>query len=97
MAPVLGKRKARTSADDSASAEEIFRRHFEAQFKPLEALPPSRDIRVEEYDERSDSESSEESEWGGITDEEDGIKTLCLIISEVGAYALQTMFIKLRR
>lgn len=37
---VLGKRKAREPTVSQESAEEIFRRHFEAQFAPIDDAPP---------------------------------------------------------
>ncbi|KAI1504169.1 hypothetical protein F5X99DRAFT_424194 [Biscogniauxia marginata] len=76
MATVLGKRKSRTQkADPSVSQEDamaVFRRHFEAQFKPLEPTTESTKLAPESQleDMRSDSESSDGS-WGGVSDEEE--------------------------
>lgn len=77
MATALGKRKrkpietTRNGPDDSSEsfnhdAQEIFRKHFEAQFKPLPAV--KRPVKVVE--EASEEDSEEESEWGGISDED---------------------------
>jgi len=80
MATTLGKRKRRgaeitkddrsENGEDSGSldldAQEIFRRHFEAQFKPLAVVKKP----VKVVDELSDNESDEESEWDGISDSE---------------------------
>ncbi|KFA68846.1 hypothetical protein S40285_01145 [Stachybotrys chlorohalonatus IBT 40285] len=65
---VLGKRKASEQAISDEEAQEIFRRHFEAQFQPLpdvepEAVPPS----TAHADDTEDEE--EESEWGGLSDD----------------------------
>lgn len=72
------------SADDKepsptttdASTHDVFRRYFEAQFQPLELPggPVSRDTEnVEEDDDEVESEESDSgSEWGGISEPEDG-------------------------
>ncbi|KAK3357395.1 hypothetical protein B0T25DRAFT_156988 [Lasiosphaeria hispida] len=76
MPSTLGKRKSRpaeeeTSADDQAAAYEALRRNFEARFKPLEVDGPARfEEDDEEYDGSTISEPSE-SEWGGLSGEED--------------------------
>ena len=78
MATTLGKRKRvaaetqarvrRSEREESESpeldAQEIFRRHFEAQFKPLPVVQ-STATQVENV---SEDESSEESEWDGISE-----------------------------
>lgn len=80
MAPTLGKRKRKTeertkvnreSSSESSIIEEedaqaIFRRHFEAQFKPLPivAKPAVEQIK------NDDEDDNEESDWDGISDEE---------------------------
>ncbi|CAN8096640.1 unnamed protein product [Discula destructiva] len=94
--PVLGKRKRKPAQkvdddDKSAPAPEdaqaIFRRHFEAQFAPLEDKPragASGNKRArggaESSDEedgdgvedmRSDSEGDDSDEWGGLSGEDD--------------------------
>ena len=80
MATTLGKRKRKTvtkqkNIDDEPTfdqdAQEIFRRHFEAQFKPL---PEVRKPAVVEEVEENDSE--ENLEWNGISDDEDGIQVV---------------------
>lgn len=78
MATTLGKRKRRTaestkedrrdSSEDSGSAEvdaqELFRRHFEAKFKPLPVVK-----KVEKAaEEDSEDDSEEESNWDGISE-----------------------------
>ena len=76
MSKVLGKRKTRDTEERSAAdlldAQEIFRRHFEAQFKPLAVAPirPPPTVEVED-DEDPDSEA-EDSEWEGISEDEEG-------------------------
>lgn len=82
MSTMLGKRKRRTagpienkrkeSSEGSESSEldaqEIFRRHFEAQFEPLpEVAKPT--ISREESDDGN--EDKEEGEWDGISEEEE--------------------------
>jgi hypothetical protein len=80
MASMLGKRKRRTieiskgdrdeSGESDASGldvQEIFRRHFEAQFKPLPAAQKS----LKPVAEESADESEEDSDWEGISDDEE--------------------------
>lgn len=81
MTKVLGKRKARSAEDKTAldpeNAQEIFRRHFETQFKPL-AVEPIRPLppTVEAEDDEDPGSEAEDSEWGGISeDEDDGTAT----------------------
>ncbi|KAI1637220.1 hypothetical protein F4809DRAFT_661485 [Biscogniauxia mediterranea] len=74
----LGKRKSRTQkADPSVSQEDamaIFRRHFEAQFKPLAPSDQSTKTAAsapEAEDMRSDSEDDTSNEsWDGVSDED---------------------------
>ncbi|KAI1404007.1 hypothetical protein F4819DRAFT_173480 [Hypoxylon fuscum] len=80
MATVLGKRKARTQkAEPPVSQEDaqaIFRRHFEAQFAPLEpsdavakaalAVEGPEDLRSDD----SDDNDGSEDEWDGISGSE---------------------------
>lgn len=89
MGTTLGKRKSRppekkTSEAEIEDAEAIFRRHFEAQFKPLQVAPSRQAAKkvpqekeVEEDEDVSSSESGD-SGWGGISEneEEDGTGTL---------------------
>jgi hypothetical protein len=74
MSKVLGKRKARETEQRSPAeleaAQEIFRRHFEAQFKPL-AIDPIRPLRQTEDNEDDTESESGESEWEGIAEDED--------------------------
>lgn len=81
MSKVLGKRKTREvveSAEEVLDAQEIFRRHFEAQFKPLPVVAPVRAApAAEEEDEVDVSEEEEGSEWDGLS-EEDGMDALTL-------------------
>ncbi|PMD24348.1 hypothetical protein NA56DRAFT_34635 [Hyaloscypha hepaticicola] len=87
MASMLGKRKRRApeattierreeSEESDASeldAQEIFRRHFEAQFKPLPAAQiSSKPVAKEALD-----ELEEDSDWDGISDdEENGVQVV---------------------
>ena len=53
-------------------AQEIFRRHFEAQFAPLPEVPKPTVL-----EEESEAESEEEDEWGGLSEEEmDGVQVV---------------------
>lgn len=74
MSAVLGKRKAREAASEptegTEDANEIFRRHFEAQFKPLQVAPVQQHSAAE-LDEDEETDSEDDSEWGGISDEEE--------------------------
>jgi hypothetical protein len=82
MAPTLGKRKRaipektekkkrNTEADSGDSfdldAQEIFRRHFEAQFKPLQVVKKT----PKPVEAEPENDSDEDSEWYGISDEEE--------------------------
>lgn len=73
---VLGKRKASKPSISEEEANEIFRRHFEAQFLPLEesaTKPPAAPASRSEDEEGSadeDEDESEESEWGGLSDDD---------------------------
>ena len=82
MATTLGKRKRRAAKDsgDTGSsrqddafpksleldAQEIFRRHFEAQFKPL----PPVEKKVKVVEDKPEDDSEDDSEWDGISDGE---------------------------
>lgn len=79
MATILGKRKRRAALDakdnrqdgeDSETlelnAQEVFRRHFEAHFKPL----PQVERPVKVLEEQAVGESEDDSEWDGISDGE---------------------------
>lgn len=79
MASTLGKRKRKNAesfpADRAASndsdmtldedVQAVFRRHFEAQFKPLPA-PTKKTLDVVE--DTHNLEDSDESEWNGISE-----------------------------
>ncbi|KAI9166779.1 Protein FAF1 [Paramyrothecium foliicola] len=65
---VLGKRKASEQTTSAEEAEEIFRRHFEARFKPLDDEPKAASTRDDQDAPDSDEE---DSEWGGLSGEED--------------------------
>ncbi|KAI0386174.1 hypothetical protein F5Y04DRAFT_116804 [Hypomontagnella monticulosa] len=74
MATVLGKRKARSQkAEPSISQEEaqaIFRRHFEAQFAPLEPSDPvSKTAPASELEDlrSDDDDDNSEGSWDGIS------------------------------
>lgn|SRR5687768_4466734 len=73
---VLGKRKSRASEPeasaskaDSESVQDIFRRHFEAQFAPLPDGPAGG--KDDDGESGSDgSEGEEDDEWGGLSGDE---------------------------
>ncbi|KAL7927940.1 hypothetical protein ACQKWADRAFT_278293 [Trichoderma austrokoningii] len=71
---VLGKRKAPEPTISSEDAQEIFRRHFEAQFLPLEEQEKRKAQRVrrneDEEDDEDDSDGSEDDEWDGVSGDE---------------------------
>ena len=88
MSSNLGKRKRRavapntTEAEDKAAAEfaqEVFRRHFEAQFQPL---PETKKPKVVE-EEIEEEEEEEEEEWDGISEDENDVR----IVEHTDAYA----------
>ncbi|EHK41142.1 hypothetical protein TRIATDRAFT_168625, partial [Trichoderma atroviride IMI 206040] len=70
---VLGKRKAPEPTVSSEDAQEIFRRHFEAQFLPIEEQEKrnSQKVRrIEDEDGSDDSDGSEDNEWDGVSGDE---------------------------
>ena len=84
---VLGKRKARATkpepshssstatGDDAQSVQDIFRRHFEAQFAPLpdssaSSTPAQKHGDVAEEQSGSDSDEGAEG-WGGLSANEE--------------------------
>ncbi|KAB5570449.1 hypothetical protein GE09DRAFT_1283559 [Coniochaeta sp. 2T2.1] len=81
MSKILGKRKAREEnyEADLLDAQEIFRRHFEAQFKPLAVAPLRRPPpTVEAEDDEDPGSEAEDSEWEGISgdEEDDGVEVV---------------------
>ncbi|KZM23689.1 pre-rRNA processing and 40S ribosomal subunit assembly [Ascochyta rabiei] len=83
MAPQLGKRKRVTreelerpsrspspaSGSDNEDLQELFRRAFEAKFKPLDVAPKK--PRIEETPTVDEAEEDEEeSDWSGLSDDE---------------------------
>jgi hypothetical protein len=75
---VLGKRKAPEPTISTEDAQEIFRRHFEAQFLPLqEEEHKARKVRRTDDDEDDEDDSdgsgsgSGEGEWGGLSGDEE--------------------------
>ena len=90
MSSTLGKRKRRavasstTEAEDIAAAkyaQEVFRRHFEAQFQPLPVVKKPEVL--EQEDELDGEEEEEESEWDGISEDENDVR----IVEHTDAYA----------
>ncbi|KAI0881889.1 uncharacterized protein GGS22DRAFT_196075 [Annulohypoxylon maeteangense] len=75
MATVLGKRKVRPRKEESSinqeDAQAIFRRHFEAQFAPLEQTQPiPRTVQASELEDlRSDSDDASDGSWDGLSGE----------------------------
>lgn len=70
---ILGKRKASEPSVEGEDASEIFRRHFEAQFAPIETPQKKRALTGtnDSAEEGSGEEDgSEESEWGGLSNDE---------------------------
>lgn len=64
-----------SSASDGSEGEDlqaIFRRAFEAKFKPL-AVEPIKP-KIEEVEVMEEDEEDEESDWSGISDGEDGVE-----------------------
>ncbi|KAI1212256.1 uncharacterized protein F4807DRAFT_364665 [Annulohypoxylon truncatum] len=76
MATVLGKRKAPSQKEESSinqeDAQAIFKRHFEAQFAPLELTQPilKTTQTSEPEDLRSDSDDASDDSWDGISGSE---------------------------
>lgn len=57
-------------------AQDVFKRHFEAQFEPLPGLPPPSQDQEEEH---LSDEDSEDSEWDGISDAATALKNVEII------------------
>ncbi|KAE8446699.1 hypothetical protein EG329_011743 [Mollisiaceae sp. DMI_Dod_QoI] len=88
MAPTLGKRKRENETEilkrarkvsseglDSTelNAQEIFRRHFEAQFKPLPTVRKP----TKATEQLPEDQSEDESDWDGISDgDEEGVQVV---------------------
>ncbi|KAI1457112.1 hypothetical protein F4805DRAFT_201287 [Annulohypoxylon moriforme] len=76
MATVLGKRKTRPQKEEppitQEDAQAIFRRHFEAQFAPLEQTRPiPNTAKVSKFEDlRSDSEDASDDSWDGLSGSE---------------------------
>lgn len=71
---VLGKRKAPEPSISTEDAQEIFRRHFEAQFLPLPEAERKARAKEEDDDEsadESDGSEGEAGEWGGLSNDDD--------------------------
>ncbi|KAL6791894.1 hypothetical protein J3E68DRAFT_409620 [Trichoderma sp. SZMC 28012] len=69
---VLGKRKAPEPTVSTEDAQEIFRRHFEAQFLPLpEAKRKAKAMEEEDGSEDDSDSGSEGGEWDGLSNEDD--------------------------
>ncbi|KAL5092590.1 hypothetical protein Trisim1_001142 [Trichoderma cf. simile WF8] len=69
---VLGKRKAPEPTVSTEDAQEIFRRHFEAQFLPLpEAKRKAKAVEEEDGSEDDSDSGSEGGEWDGLSNEDD--------------------------
>jgi len=72
VAPVADKRQHSEDSEALEDAQEIFRRHFEAQFKPLPVAKKPIQVIEEPKD-----DSEEESDWDGISEtEEDGVQVV---------------------
>ncbi|KAK2591842.1 pre-rRNA processing and 40S ribosomal subunit assembly [Conoideocrella luteorostrata] len=82
-AAVLGKRKARdASSNAQVDASELLRRHFEAQFLPLEqtGCTKPRDggedmVGHDGGEEKGEEEKDEEEEWNGLSEDNGGDDT----------------------
>lgn len=73
---ILGKRKASEPKISPEEAEEIFRRHFEAQFAPIDIPEKKKDAPVgleddDEDDERVGEQDSDDEEWGGVSGDDE--------------------------
>jgi hypothetical protein len=55
--------------DDDAAMQDIFRKHFEAKFKPLPAIQKPKEPEVPSKDNLSESEE----DWSGFSEEEDEV------------------------
>ncbi|KAG9196176.1 hypothetical protein G6011_01297 [Alternaria panax] len=64
---------------DDAGAEHlqaIFRRAFEAKFKPLPAEPKKPRVQETPVEEEAEEAEAEESDWSGISDDENGVEVI---------------------
>ncbi|KAI6822384.1 hypothetical protein KC367_g4923 [Hortaea werneckii] len=88
MATSIGKRKRRDDVEDSKHSssddDDIrarFQKAFEAKFKPLEVNEkPQKDAALEQQvaqeDEQDDSDDLEDSDWSGLSEEENGVEVV---------------------
>ncbi|KAI6793091.1 hypothetical protein KC361_g6375 [Hortaea werneckii] len=88
MAISIGKRKRRDDIEDSKHSssddDDIrarFQKAFEAKFKPLEVNEkPQKDAAPEQHvaqeDNQDDTDDLEDSDWSGLSEEEDGVEVV---------------------
>ncbi|KAI7085867.1 hypothetical protein KC356_g5518 [Hortaea werneckii] len=88
MAVSIGKRKRRdkvedsnTSSSDDDDIRARFQKAFEAKFKPLEVNEkPQKDAAPEQHvaqeDNQDDTDDMEDSDWSGLSEEEDGVEVV---------------------
>ncbi|RMY65288.1 hypothetical protein D0863_09229 [Hortaea werneckii] len=88
MAISTGKRKRRDDVEDANNSnsddDDIrarFQKAFEAKFKPLEVnQKPQKDAALKQdvvqEDDQDDSDDLEDSDWSGISEEEDGVEVI---------------------
>lgn len=69
---VLGKRKASVNDADDSRINDIFRRHFEAQFQPLPADTALDKAQRDSADEEDTVADEDAEEWGGLSDDSEG-------------------------
>ena len=88
MAISTGKRKRRDDVEDANNSnsddDDIrarFQKAFEAKFKPLEVnQKPQKDAAMEQNvvqeDDQDDSDDLEDSDWSGLSEEENGVEVV---------------------
>ena len=65
---------AEEEGDDGVRVEDVFRRHFEARFRPLKRAATAGSSEAEEGE--GDAGDEEASEWSGFSEDEGGVEVV---------------------
>ncbi|KAF2004394.1 hypothetical protein P154DRAFT_616944 [Amniculicola lignicola CBS 123094] len=65
-----------SESDEGEDLQAIFRRAFEAKFRPLEVAPKKPKMEEEEMPKPEEPEEDEETDWSGISSDEDGVEII---------------------
>lgn len=76
---VTPARRESSDSSDGETARALFRRAFEAKFKPLEKVDKSK---VKPVESEPEDEDLSESDWDGLSDEEDAVEVVRHVLPE---------------